>query len=65
MKKATELKAKQEAATYLPLPSYLPLPCKLKYNEMAVFMRPANKEYESVLSVLQNLNNYCKKIWVT
>ena len=60
MKKATELKAKQEAATYLPLPSYLPLPCKLKYNEMAVFMPPVKKEYESVLSVLENLNNYFK-----
>ena len=43
MKKAKELLAKQEAATYLPLP------CKLKYNEMAVFMPPANKESESVL----------------
>ena len=60
MKKATELKAKQEAATYLPLPSYLPLPCKLKYNEMAIFMPPVKKEYESVLSVLENLYNYFK-----
>ena len=56
MKKAKELqaKAKQEA------PTYLPLPCNLKYNEMAVFMPPANKEDESVLSVLENLNNYFK-----
>ena len=27
---------------------------------MAVFMPPANKEYESVLSVLENLNNHFK-----
>ena len=52
MKKAKELQAKQEAATYLPLP------CNLKYNEMKVFMPPANKEYESVLSVLEKLNKY-------
>ena len=50
MTKAKELQAKQEAATYLPLP------CNLKYNEMKVFMPPANKEYESVLSVLEKLN---------
>ena len=55
MKKAKELQAKQEAATYLPLP------CNLKYNEMKVFMPPDNKEYESVLSVLENLNNYFNK----
>ena len=55
MKKAKELQAKQEAATYLPLP------CNLKYNEMAVFMPPANKEGESVLSVLENLNTYFNK----
>ena len=57
MKKAKELQAQQEA------PTYLPLPCNLKYNEMAVFMPPANKEYESVLSVLENLNNYFNKNW--
>ena len=54
-KKAKELQAKQEATTYLPLP------CKLKYNETAVFMPPANKEDDSVLSVLENLNNYFQK----
>ena len=57
MKKAKELQAKQEAATYLPLP------CNLKYNEMKVFMPPDNKENESVLSVLENLNNYFKLNW--
>ena len=56
MKKAKELqaKAKQEAATYLPLPY------NLKYNEMKVFMPPDNKETKSVLSVLENLNKYFK-----
>ena len=53
--KVLQAQAKQEAATYLPLP------CNLKYNEMAVFMPPANKEGESVLSVLENLNTYFNK----
>ena len=45
MKKAKELqaKAKQKAATYLPLP------CNLKHNEMKVFMPPDKKEYVSVV----------------